>query len=34
MYVLSHPQDAQKLADALERSAKGETIQFDWRNAG
>lgn len=33
MHILSNPQDAQALNEALERSAKGEVIQFDWRNA-
>ena len=33
MYVLSCPKDAQELTEALERSAKGDIIQFDWRNA-
>ena len=33
MYVLSHPSDVQKLTEALERSAKGEVTEFDWKNA-
>jgi len=32
MYILSHPKDVQALTEALERSAKGKIIQFDWRN--
>ena len=33
MYILSHPKNAQELIEALECSAKGEIIEFDWRNA-
>lgn len=33
MYVLSHPLDVQKLTEALERSAKGEVTEFNWKNA-
>lgn len=33
MHILSHPLDVKTLTEALERSAKGETEQFnDWRN--
>lgn len=33
MYILSHPQNAQDLTEALESSLKGETVSFDWKNA-
>lgn len=33
MYILSHPKNAQKLTEALEHSKRGETIEFDWKNA-
>ncbi len=33
MYILSNPKNAQELIEALECSAKGKTIEFDWKNA-